>query len=277
MILAEWSQVTKRVTELSEDSCLPFVRNVFLELAAAKLGVERYLPEGGDFDIVNAHAEVAKILEKAATKIYKKWASASGAGALAGLSAVLPAQAELKVEKGSREQKPPSAKAATGAAELLQPVVAEGQDGGEVQPAADEGQAAMEAPPAAVESHDVEKRQPAVVLAGKEVTQADVSIGMEILVIAGQHKEKYHNMKATIKSASLASLRVVLLEGPAEGEELKRTYKQVRFFSPPRELVASLPAGSGKRPATQEEDPDAKRQRGSAKALAILGDLGDVR
>ena len=106
----------------------------------------------------------------------------------------------------------------------------------------------------------------------KELSAADVFIGMRVRTISGKDKEALHDKEAEVTVVNLASLHVLLCEGPRRGDTIKRTYKQIAVIQhDPKKTEWPEARRSPKRERQgDEEDGASKRAKGEARAAAIF-------
>ena len=112
-------------------------------------------------------------------------------------------------------------------------------------------------------------------------TAADFQVGMEVTTIARKEKDSYDNKRAQVVKVLSSKVRVVLLEGPSEGQERDFTFK---CLAPPKASASPGPvAHAGKGGRNQEREPspsgapDAKKARTDESAedtaARVFGDL----
>ena len=172
-----------------------FATDVFLEVAVAKLALAS--PRTTANDCPQLQPDMVKTLHKSWASLNKN-AADTRPGALVCLQKAIDAEKEREIAERERETAERKEKKET----LDVAKNSGGQHGAEE----------LAAPNRA------------------DLTMDDLTVGAEVIVLApGKDKHKYHEKSAVVVVLNKASCHVELKDGPAAGEQIKRTFKQIRL------------------------------------------------
>ena len=204
VIFNAWHEAMTVIGTGADQGVADFVDGLFLQIASVKLSTM-----GAVFTDATAptlDAAVLKSLAKLVTTTFKKQAPSEGP--LAALHGLVQATAAKEAEKKKQPsiEKPPAANGGNGSGDVG---TGSGSGRGDVGGNGGSGDGAK-----------------------AKLTSSDLKVGDTVLCLAGKDKDLYNNMKSEVMTVNTSSLWIKLLEGPKQGEQLRRTYAQIARAPP---------------------------------------------